>query len=330
MQSLKSSSLLLLIALISQVAGDATVEPGETENFWNRFLTAGTGSVVPVPPPVLPRPSLAPIAPVPPPVAPVPPPVAPVPPPVAPVPPPVAPVPPPVAPVPPPVSPEVCSLQGSIRCVIPETNQQCSALEGERNLACRCADCATVFNFRYTAKKCSTEDIAAGICIDTGAEPLPPQVTVDVRFGAAVIFQGPGSLNQDILLTPIDKDCETCRCLPDVLTVQIIDPVTRFIRQFLTISTRCKNGSGDILLLDEQGALTFTGYTCAEDGIANKCFVNVRYDLFAQNTGTTTVTIVNSTFTFEGNTQVVRPNLRLPPGQIAFDNRTAENWTVQK
>jgi hypothetical protein len=320
---------IFVAAMISKATAESS-DLLESNDFWSRHLSASV-SLPPVPPPVAPvRPPVAPIpppvTPVPPPLAPVPPPVAPVPPPVAPVRPPVAPVPPPVAPVPPPSPPNVCLLEAGIACVVPGTSQQCSALEGERDLVCRCNDCASELDFRYTATKCSAADTAANICRDFGAEPLPSRAKVFVAFGAAVFFDGEVGTNQDTVLTPGLFTNGTSRCLTNEVRVNISD-TSGTLRQQLTINTRCRagDGAGNFLLLDDQGALTFSGYVCRENpSVRNQCFVPVRYDVTARNTGPTQITVTDFTFTFEGVTSSVASNTPLGAGATLSRSQPAE------
>jgi hypothetical protein len=334
---------LIVTATLSYVAAESE-ELLANENFWNRYLTAGYSfrpTHAPVKPPTLAPvkpPTPAPIkpptpAPVKPPTpAPVKPPTpAPVKPPTpAPVKPPTpAPVKPPVpvpVPVPPVSPPNVCLLQAGIACVVPGTNQQCSALEGERDLICRCNDCASELDFRYTARKCTPAEVTAGICTDFGAAPLPSRVNIVINFGAAIFFNGQVVTNQDTVLDPGNFTNGTSRCLTSELSVTISD-LTGTLRQQLQINSRCQvgNGAGNFALLDSQGALTFSGYTCRESpNNPNRCFVPIRYDVTARNAGPTEITVTNFTFTFQGATSVITTNSLLGPGSTIARSQPAE------
>ncbi len=215
------------------------------------------------------------------------------------------------APTPLPTPPPVCKVDVEIVCTT--TNEKvCEEIRPPSNLLCTEKDQMTSVTFTYNGQPCSTtgnEQGGAAVCIDY-FPPLPPGSDINVYcidyVTNATMTVTPGLINDNTFtVTRPDNGL-----LPDKLRCIVTSGGT--VYQDNVIDT---SGEVNLELRDQFGSLTLV--SCDD----RTCLQTMDFNITTNNIGDSPMNMDNFTYTFNGNTENLLPNVfpnYLPPGSITW------------
>ena len=191
-----------------------------------------------------------------------------------------------------------CALNVTLNCTGVDTGflgKNCSDITRETRTRCTCATCARELRFRYTAKQCGRNVAGSGIsCTNVTNSPPADRARIVFKRGLADLFEATVDDNEDAIWS------NQGNCLPDDFDVFIMRPGTNIVTQTLSINSRCSTPSFGQVLLNDFGALRFSGYTCELNDVHN-CFERVAYLGCAENDGTKLRELDSFTLDINGN-----------------------------
>ncbi|CAB9517223.1 receptor-like protein kinase [Seminavis robusta] len=188
-----------------------------------------------------------------------------------------------------------------------------SNLAGEQSAQCYCPDsCARELVYRYTGRTCA---LGLDDCADVSELMDETFIVVEDSVGNT-LFEGKVWVGAELT---IDNGGA---CIPSSLIVSVISEehleqqhlVDVDLAQTVTVDSSC---SGDVTLLDEFGALTFTGYQCANQ-VARNCSMGVVYNVTTTNVGNGPQEITSFNFDLNGDATVIDAGLPTLEPQSGF------------
>ena len=188
-----------------------------------------------------------------------------------------------------------CEVGLNLTCETTEGDiVDCTSVQAEQSPQCVCSGCPTDIIFRYTGDACPDVAVPGLIaCLDELPTPANG-ASIVISTGESELFSGFVDVGEEIQVTQES-------CIPAEIMVMIRDVANGAATssQVVTIDTSC-TGPG-ISLLQNFGAVQFSGYTCSDESPHN-CFIDAQFEIVASNTGAVSQTLATFDFVLNGAT----------------------------
>ena len=183
---------------------------------------------------------------------------------------------------------------GAFTACLTGDGMSCDTLERVDDLTCSCPNsgCHNALRFRYTAAPCADTTFTE-TCQDM-TDRLPTQARIRVSTNDTVISDQAIDFGTEVTIT------NDGACLPETLTIAILNVDGSSELQRLEVSPRCSANGID--LLSTFGSLEFSGYAC-QSGVERNCYAEgVTWTFYASNRGVTPVRLAQLTVDADGRT----------------------------
>jgi hypothetical protein len=232
-----------------------------------------------------------------------------------------------------------CDIKLNLRCKLSNSknDNDCKNINTEKQLKCICSrNCTDSLLFQYTASQCEVRNNSSALyCMDSNGGPIPIAQLIVEDSDGSIMYKGMVSSEMivEVRAASTVKPNKSCLGGSD-LRVSVRHPSTGKILQQVLFHPTCSSADIDndknIRLLEAFGALNLIGYNC-KNGVdtqieEHKCLVNVEYDMEVQNTGISSLKVVDLSVSIDGDEASILK--RTNRSSVLLDPTTSKTFTI--